>query len=101
MVTKKCGIIVVLLVIMVTGSAFAQQSAFQGVWIDDLNSRLVISGNNWSLSDSFGTQSGTVRFSDGRADLFLPNRDRVFYIRLTLTAPGRAIDHMGTGWRRR
>ena len=76
---------------------YAQQSAFQGTWIEeDLSDyRLEISGTNWSffIYDVIEA-AGTAKFSAGSAVLLLANGKT--YFDFTLLAPG-LIFHQGVG----
>jgi len=87
MKTIKICIITLLLISIVT-IAQAQQSAFQGTWIEESNPRrLEISENNWSLFYNNDIQAaGTASYSTGEAKLVLTNGH--IYFNLTLLAPG-------------
>lgn len=81
----------ILLFVFVGTMVQAQQSAFQGIWIEEGSTRsgeerLEISGNRWTFFINGVTQAaGTVRFSTGRAELLLANGN--VYFDLTLLAP--------------
>jgi len=81
--------IMVLLLVSIVNIAQAQQSEFQGTWIEEdfTSMRLEISGNNWSyFYDNLIQGAGTVKFSAGKAELLLANGETYFYF--TLLAPG-------------
>ena len=102
MINKKMLVIVVLLAILVTAGASAQQSAFQGIWFGEISSvvvfghrhsvnrtgyRIEISGNRWSQFYNNQIEAGgTARFSAGRAELLLADGRLAWDLRLL--APG-------------
>jgi len=80
---------IALFLVSVVTMAQAQQSAFQGTWIEEeyRTRRLEISGTAWSyFTNDLIQGAGTARFSTGSAELLLTNGD--IYFRLTLLAPG-------------
>ena len=88
MKTVKICMMAILFVSVVT-IAQAQQSVFQGTWIeeDSRNWRLEISGTAWSYFINDVIQgAGTAKFSTGSAELLLANGS--IYFELTLLAPG-------------
>ncbi|MDR2941256.1 MAG: hypothetical protein LBV17_01510 [Treponema sp.] len=85
--------IMVLVFASVVILAQAQQSEFQGTWIEEgtrgksLQERLEISENRWTFFINNDVQAaGTAKFSAGRAELLLANGSA--YFDLTLLAPG-------------
>jgi len=78
--------------------AHAQQSVFQGTWIeeDDTSMRIEISGNKWSYYfDDTLKAGGTAKFFTGQAQLLLANGE--IYFDFKLLGPGR-IEY-STLWR--
>jgi len=89
--------VMVLFFVSLAAVVQAQQSAFQGTWIEEnlSNYRLEISGSNWSFFiDDVIEAAGTAKFSAGSADLLLANGKT--YFDFTLLAPG-LIYYQGSG----
>ena len=81
--------ILALLLVSIGTIVQAQQSAFQGTWIEEeyRTRRLEISGTAWSyFTNDRILGAGTARFSTGSAELLLANGS--IYFKLTLLAPG-------------